>query len=103
MVTVPPFLSVCGTQRSGPDGSIALHAPQPTIITTHYFNHKIKSWRITGKTDPKAIVKPGAAQKTIVTDSKPSDNAEICILFIISRNNLRGVEIQQIESLMSMI
>jgi hypothetical protein len=54
--------------RGGPDGSIALHAPQSEIITTHYFSHKIKSWRTTDKTTPKAIFKPVAAHKNEILE-----------------------------------
>jgi len=38
--------------RGGPDGSIALYALQSEIIMTHYFSHKIKSWRTTDTTAP---------------------------------------------------
>jgi hypothetical protein len=49
--------------RRGPDGSIALHASQSEIITIHYFSHKIKSWRSTDTTDPRAVFKPVTAHK----------------------------------------
>jgi len=69
------FLSTSQSEgRGGPDGSIALHAPQSEIITTHYFSQKIKSWRITDTTAPRAICKPVATHKkrNAGNGSKPS-------------------------------
>ena len=78
--------------RSGPDGSIALHAPQSKIITTYYFSHKIKSWRTIDTTAPRAIFNPLAAHKKIGTDSKPSSNPKISIPFLVRPNHCHRLE-----------